>query len=274
MNPTRAAVVLLCVSSIAACDFLKKKGDDAGAAASADDAAAATATDAAATPAATTGTGASNENDVARFPDETALASAAATTKRFANLRVSPGTGAVVQGLGAGTNVTELAQRQNFFLVTVDSGGTKKLGWVGSEAFLPPVDAGLHPPTCKAPEQALMGDVPFCGKKCGSDADCPSGQACKGTAQAFQGNILAPGTVAVCTVTKATAGTVPTTPVAPTAVAVQGDIVPPPCPVGFTQLRDRQCHRRCVPGVRVGACTGACSKCENANVCTASAACP
>src|SRR5438105_936888 len=98
-NLSRVAVVLFCLSSLAACDFLKKKGDDAGAAA-ADDAAAVAATDAAATPASTTG--AANENDVARFPDETAIASVAATTKRFANLRESPGTGKVVQGLGAG----------------------------------------------------------------------------------------------------------------------------------------------------------------------------
>ncbi|HEY8075843.1 MAG TPA: hypothetical protein VIF62_17070 [Labilithrix sp.] len=273
MNLTRVAVVLCCLSSLAACDLLKKKDADAGVA-SADDASAA-ATDAAATPAATTGTGATNENDVARFPDETALASVAATTKRFANLRVSPGTGGIVQGLNAGTAVTELASRQTFFLVTVaDATGAKKLGWVANDAFVPAVlDAGLHPPTCTSPEVPLMGDVPFCGKKCGGDVDCPAGQACKGTAQAFSGQVLQPGTVAVCTVV-ARPG-VAVTPVAPTpTVAARGDISPPPCVVGTHQLRDGQCHRNCVPGVRFNACAGSCLRCENQNVCVAGRTCP
>ena len=279
-NPSRLVIVLCCISSIAACDFLKKKDADAGAAATADDAAAAAATDAAATtPAATTGTGATNENDVARFPDETALASVAATTKRFAFLRESPGNGKVVLSLNAGQAVTELAQRQNFFLVTVDSGGAKKLGWLSADAFTAPVvDAGLHPPTCTAPEVPLMGDAPFCGKVCGGDVDCPGGQACKGTAQRFSATTLLPGTVAVCTVVGKPATPIATAtvaPVTPPPLSQSPDITPPPCGPGFTLLQhDKQCHRVCALNVGLKACKLFCIRCENQTVCSNTRACP
>jgi hypothetical protein len=282
-NLVRVTVALCFISSLAACDFLKKKGADADAAAAAADeaGAAAAATDAAAVPATTGGTGAANENDVARFPDETALGSVAATTKRFANLRESPGTGKVVLPLNAGTNVTELASRQTFFLVTVDASGTKKLGWVSNDAFSAAADAGLHPPKCTGTDVPLMGDAPFCGKVCGGDVDCPAGSACKGTAQRFSANTLLPGTVAVCTVVNT--GRVPVTavidagapPAVPTVLSQSPDITAPPCAGGFTLLqKDKRCHRLCAAGVGVKTCSLFCIRCEGQTVCSDTRACP
>ncbi len=274
----RAVIVLSSFTALASCDLLKKKGAadaDAAAAAAGDAAVAETpAGDAATTPAATTGgTGAVNENDVARFPDETKLADVQATVKRFASIRESPSTGKVVVQVNSGTTVTEIAQRQNFFLVTADSGGQKKMGWLTADAFTPIVDAGLKAPTCTSPEVPLMGDTPFCGKVCGGDVDCPAGQACKGTAQRFSANTLLPGTVAVCTVVSRPAGATPVATVIdagpPPGLTQSADILPPPCPAGFVQLaKDKLCHRQCSAGAGVKVCKLFCVKCEGQSVCS------
>lgn len=270
----RDLFILSSTIALASCGLLGKKGDaDAGA----DAAVADTTTDAAAaTPATTTGPLAVNENDVARFPDETKLADVAATVKRFANLRESPGNGKVITSLNNGAAVTEIAQRQSFFLVTTDVGGQKKMGWLTADAFQPVVDAGLKVPVCTNPEVPLMGDQPFCGKTCGGDVDCPAGQACKGTAQRFSGNTLLPGTVAVCTVVNRPQGqssfTIDSGAPTPTPTAVQADVVNPPCPLGFTLLKDKRCHKQCVASVK--SCQFFCLKCEGAQVCNNSNKCP
>jgi hypothetical protein len=267
----RNLFVLSTITALASCGLLGKKGDaDAGAEAAVAD----TTTDAAGTAPVATGPVAVNENDIARFPDETKLADVAATVRRFAFLRESPQNGKVITSLNNGQAVTEIAQRQTFFLVTVDVAGQKKMGWLTADAFQPVVDAGLKAPVCNAPLVPLMGDQPFCGKVCGGDVDCPSGEACKGTAQRFSANTLLPGTVAVCTVVNRPQGTSSFTidSGAPAQPAAVGDIVAPPCPAGFTTLKDGRCHRQCVTGTK--SCQLFCLKCEGKQVCNLTNKCP
>jgi hypothetical protein len=271
----RNLFVLSSIIALASCGLLGKKADaDAGAEA----AVAETPADAAPAAPVATAAAAVNENDIARFPDETKLADVAATTKRFAFLRESPGNGKVVTSLNANVNVTEIAQRQTFFLVKTDVAGQTKMGWLSGDAFQPPPpDAGLKAPTCAAPEVPLMGDTPFCGKVCGGDVDCPAGQACKGTAQRFSANSLLPGTVAVCTVVNRPLGQssftidagAPTPP-----VAAVPDIVNPPCPAGFIQLKDKRCHKNCANAAGQKICQFFCLRCEGQQVCNLLNKCP
>lgn len=194
----RLAVTLTIFASVANCNLLKKKTDaDAG-----DDAEAAVVETVDAAPAPTAPAAlATNEGDVARFPDETKLADVAATTLRPFNVREAPPAGDLVLLIPKATVVTQIAQRDKFFLITFDNPnapGTRLMGWVHRDAFSAVVvDAG--PLVCKTGEVALVGDTPFCGKLCNVDTDCPAGQACRGSGTKLLPNGKPGDGVQVCT---------------------------------------------------------------------------
>ncbi|MDF2692140.1 MAG: hypothetical protein K0S65_523 [Labilithrix sp.] len=145
---------------------------------------------------------ATNEGDVARFPDETKLADVAATLLRPYNVREAPPAGTVIVSLPKGASVTQIAQRSVSYLIVFDNPkapGTKLMGWIHREAFSAVVqDAG--PLVCPQGEIALFGDTPFCGKLCSDDKGCPTGQACKGQANKLLPTGKAGDVVTVCTV--------------------------------------------------------------------------
>lgn len=260
------------------CGLLKKKGDDAADAA-ADAAVAEVAEAAAPPPAAPT---AANENDVSRFPDEKKLDNVTATLLRPTNVREIPGIGKVVAALAKGGTVTEIAQRSTFFLVVFQNPADQKqlMGWIPQESFTAPAAVTVKAPTCTLPESPLMSDVPFCGKICVNDVDCPSGQACKGHANKFDKAKLGDA-VGVCTIFTPPAAAAAVAPAGrlPTSVAIT--IPQPPanvnqvapltgrCPVGFAlTTKDNQCHRT---GCSLNTCGAGqfCVPCQGNNVCTA-----
>lgn len=193
---SRGAAALLLLAAIANCDALKKKAGDAGA-----DAATATADIPDSAPPVAPGPAAANEDDIARFPDETKL-EVASTIQRNSNAREVPSVGKLVASLPKGTAVTQVAQRDKYFLVVFDDArtpGRKLMGWVIQDAFspLPTSDAGVKPLTCTAPDVPLFSDTAFCGRTCTKDADCGAGHVCKGTASLLK-NGRPEGNVTVC----------------------------------------------------------------------------
>ncbi len=145
---------------------------------------------------------ATNEGDIARFPDETKIADEEAMLQRAYNVREAPPAGVVIVGLNKGTTVTKIASRERFFLILFDDAkapGTKLMGWIHRDAFSAVIpDAG--PLVCAKGEIALFGDSPICGKLCSEDKDCPTGQACKGSASKLLPNGKAGDGVTVCTI--------------------------------------------------------------------------
>ncbi len=288
---TGLAVMMFVVSCSS---LLKKKGDDAGVGeAGAEEAGAATTepaadADLAPTPEAL----ASNEGDVARFPDEAKLADVSATLLRTYNVREAPPNGELIVGLNKGTAVTQIASRDKYFLITFDdprAPGTKLMGWVHRDAFSAVVqDAG--PLTCPTGEIALFGDTPFCGKLCSQDTDCPTGQACKGSANKLTAG-KAGEPVQVCTVFHPHDAGAPSTPDAglrrfgksdagaATVDAGGGnspadpgkDTVAPTngqCPANFVLVKKTaKCHRKCTnAAAAAGQCKNKpyyCIKCDN-----------
>src|SRR4051794_1236147 len=103
----RASTALALVMFVVSCSsLLKKKGEeDAGLEASV----VSEPVDAAPAPA--PAALATNEGDVARFPDETKLADVGATLQRTYNVREAPPAGEIIVGLSKGTAVTEVALR-------------------------------------------------------------------------------------------------------------------------------------------------------------------
>jgi hypothetical protein len=224
---------------------------------------------------------AANENDVSRFPDEKKLENVAATIQRQTNVREIPGIGKVVASLAKGGTVTEIAQRSTFFLVVFDNPKDQKrlMGWISQDAFTAQADAGHKVLTCTAPETPLISDGPFCGKICAADTDCPTGQACKGAANKFV-NAKLGDAVTVCTVFSpaapkpalSVASAVPPAPVPPAVLPIpNADVTAATagrCPVGFTLVKDGQCHKNCI----IGQCrkeTTFCISCGAAKVCSA-----
>jgi hypothetical protein len=261
------------------CGLLKKGGEDAG-----DEGGVpvVVATYAAAVPVAPAAL-ATNEGDVARFPDETKLADVPAVFLRSYNVREAPPAGTLITGLPKGTNVTQVASRDKFFLITFDNAkapGTRLMGWVHKDAFSATlVDAGI--PTCAVGEVLLVGDSPFCAKPCNTDGECPAGQACKGSGTRLLSSGKSGDNVQVCTVFHphdAGAAPHPTvvdsgapavrdagggpavvdsgpgpTPTGPAAdvVAAQGGA----CPANFVLIKKtNKCHRPCPGGPLGGEC--------------------
>lgn len=263
----RAAPILLIVVSLTACNLLKKKGADAGmedASATAEDSGAAATT-------APAGKLAANEDDVARFPDETKLDNVSATAQRAYSVRDAPPAGTVVTTLTKGQAVTQIASRQKYFLVTFDDAkkGEKLMGWVHADAFSA-APAVLVEPKCAAGEIAVIGDTAFCGKPCAKDSDCAAGDVCKGSAAKWNKG-KAGDSVTICSgakkdqdagaakTTTADAGVAP--PPAPTT-----DVVDPTggqCPPGYVVVKkDGKCHKLCP---KASDCRAAffCGECED-----------
>jgi hypothetical protein len=271
---------------VASCSSLLKKGggDDGGAEASAVEVAEAAA------PVPAAAALASNEGDVARFPDETAIASELATFQRGFNVRESPPAGTVVAALPKGATVTKVASHGQNFLVVFDNPkapGTKLMGWVQRDAFSAVIqDAG--PLVCPAGEIALFGDSPFCGRLCTADANCPANQACKGKANKLAANGKAGDAVTVCTAfQQKDAGAIPPVPPPIPAVVDAGRVPPPPpppppaadvvlpvngvCPATFLLSRKTgKCHRPCPAGPAGNDCKNVpkfCIRCDGIKVC-------
>ena len=143
---------------------------------------------------------AANSDAIARFENETKLDGVAATVTTYsANMRESPPNGPVVAVVPKGTQVTQIAQRDQYFLVTFDNPknpSEKLMGWAFGPALGAPSTAPVastkvltldasapKPPTsCPAGQTLVMADLPICAKVCEADKDCPTGQACKGSA--------------------------------------------------------------------------------------------
>ncbi len=280
---------VLSLAGMASCGLLKKKGAeeaDAG-----EDAAVAEVVDAAPPPAAAPV--ASNVDDVARFPDEKAIDNVASTIQRTTNVREIPAVGKVVATLAKGGTVTQIASRGTAFLVVFDNPKDQKrvMGWVGQESFTAlTFDAGVKL-TCAAPEVLLtnVGDLPFCGRVCVNDPDCPAGQACKGHANRSTNGKIGDA-VGVCTVfsagpaaATATASArgplVPPTPtpppvVVPIPVVDVADSLGGRCSVGFQLVaKDGKCHKICTVGQCRGnfKCAAPGPACGGASVCAVAA---
>lgn len=296
----RATFVVSLLLIIASCNLLKKKGGDDGG--TEGGTAAAEDVDAASPPAAAAPL-AANEDDVVRFPDETAVADVVATVQRPYNVREAPITGKVVGGLSKGQTATQKAKREKYFLVVFDQGGQKMMGWIHADAFSTvATDAGIVAPKCAAGETALYSDGPFCGRVCTKDADCPAPTACKGKSNKWA-NGKQGAAVDVCTVfhphtdagapppppaaqdagtaPKPDAGTTPAADAGPApkpdagglaALIPEDDIVAQPCPIGFILVnKDKKCHRLCVTdkfGCKKTA-TQRCIECQGTRVCAA-----
>lgn len=206
MKLFRGLVVLSLIGAASGCDFIKSKlqgaADDAGdldAAITAETEAGAEATPAQAELA-------SNEDDIARFPDETKLENVAATTKRPYKVRDAPPAGAIVVTLTNGQTVTQIASRGKYFLVTFDDPKTSKklMGWVHEDAFVAAApNAVVAEPKCSAGEVALIGDTAFCGRICEKDSDCGGKnppETCHGSAAKWKAG-KAGDSVQVCAAT-------------------------------------------------------------------------
>lgn len=295
MKIFRGVTVLSLILSVSACDFIKQKlgkgeAEEAGA-----DAATAELEEAGAAPTPTPAAGlATNEDDIARFPDETKLENVAATAKRQYNVRDAPPAGAVVAGLVPGQAVTQIASRQKYFLITFDDAKQNKklMGWVHGDAFLAaPAENAAVEPKCASGEIALMGDTAFCGKVCAKDADCPSGQACKGSAAKWNKG-KAGDSVTVCTVFAVHDAGAPAADAGggglklvttldagqPAALDAGAKPIPTPttdivpavdgkCAPGFVVVKkDGKCHKLCP---KPADCRAAffCGKCDGQNTC-------
>jgi hypothetical protein len=263
-NLVRGAASLAFVMFVVSCSgLLKKKEGDAGA-----EGASAELADAAAVPGAHPL--ASNEGDIARFPDETKLADVHATLLQNFNVREAPPAGVIIMGLPKGTGVTQVAQRDKSILILFDnpkSPGTTLMGWIHRDAFSAAIqDAG--PLVCAKGEVPIFGDTPLCGKLCSADADCPAGQGCKGSANKVLPNGKVGDGVTVCSAVHGGGGAAPDAghvsaavdaghavvdagkPVPPTGPA--GDVVAAnggKCPATFVLVsKTGKCHRSCANG--------------------------
>ncbi|HVH41251.1 MAG TPA: hypothetical protein VM925_02880 [Labilithrix sp.] len=294
----RGSAGLAFVMLIVSCSsLLKKKGEeDAGLEASV------TTEVADAAPAPAPAALATNEGDIARFPDETKVADVAVTLQRTYNVREAPPAGVIIMGLGKGTAVTQIAQREKSFLILFDNPkapGTKLMGWIHRDAFSAVVqDAG--PLVCPKGEIALFGDTPFCGKVCSTDPDCPPGQACKGPANKLLPSGKAGDGVTVCTLfhphdagaptptpdagkapvadagkadaapaPAVDAGPAPTPDAGPAPRPVGEDVVPATngkCQGNFVFVtKTGKCHRPCPAGPTGGQCASSKSVCIKCN---------
>lgn len=271
--------------------------EDSGGAAAADTdsggATAATDTDAGSSSSSSSGGGstepqAANENDIARFPDETKVDNTQATILApTANARTAPLSGAIVTQLKKGTAVTQIAQRDKSFLVVFadPKDSSKKLeGWVVQDSFKeqvnPDAGAAIVTLTCPPGQQLLLSDVAFCGIVCKTQKECPANQDCKGSAQ-----LIAKGkpsqTVSTCVAVHVPkvvdAGAPPPAVVdagapkvvdaggpAPAAGGVEVPAGPGnACPAGYIFApKTSKCHKPCVAGVNPAAVCGS-ARCTN-----------
>jgi hypothetical protein len=208
-NLLRAAMAVSLVVAIGGCGLLKKiKGEgEADDAAVDPDTPTADAEDAAPTDPPEHSALAANEDDIARFPDETTLDSVTATVQRTSSVREAPLTGAVVMALGKDTEVVQVAEREKYSLVVFtdpNDSSRKLMGWLHQDAFAATAPqapaAAAKSLSCKSPEIPLFSDRPFCGRSCAVDTDCPAQQACKGSANKLSKDGKVGDAVTICTV--------------------------------------------------------------------------
>lgn len=286
-------LLTLVLATTSACDFIKKlKGGGDEDAAAEGGVAAAEDAGAPETPPPAPGV-AANEDDIARFPDETKMNDAAATVRRPYNVRDAPPAGAIVSGVNPGQGVTQVASRGPYVLITFDDAkqGKKLMGWVHKDAFVPQaVDAGIAEPKCAAGEIGLVVDNHGeCGKACDKDGDCPTGQACKGSAAKYVKG-KAGDSVQVCTVfhphdagtpAKDAGGAVTTVDAGATAVDAGGNkLAPQTVMIAPSQLgvcpdnahlvkKDNKCHMKCPKNNICDPFKGTCGRCDGVAVCVA-----
>jgi hypothetical protein len=143
--------------------------------------------DASATAVVDSGPLAANADDVSRFNDETAIDSVDTQTVRAGiNVRKTPPTGDVVAVLAKGVTVTQIAQRDKFFLITFDNpkdSSERLMGWVINTAFnaTAPVATGSSKvPTKKCPtgQDSIVGQG--CKRTCKDDSFCNDDESCSG----------------------------------------------------------------------------------------------
>lgn len=174
----RGTALTVVLMALVSCSGLFKKNDsDAGAPAT-------TTEPVVTTPVSSPPVLALNQGDVARYPDETPLATPPKLAfQRSFNIRESVPSGKVITGLGKGALATQIAKRPPYVLITFESPtapGATMMGWVHQDAFtLVVADAGTL--TCAAGETPLFSDVPTCGKVCATNADCPANFGCTGS---------------------------------------------------------------------------------------------
>jgi hypothetical protein len=149
--------------------------------------------------------GAVNAAAVARFPNETPLANVAEKFDRQAHVRDSPPAGEIIATLPAGTKVEQIAQRDRYFLILFDDpkDQQRKMGWVAEIAFRDvPAPKKL---TCKAPDVAVIVDLPVCARICKADAECNAAAAetCTGKAKQMAADGGAGADVQTCVAHKA-----------------------------------------------------------------------
>jgi len=259
---------------------------------------------------------ASNSEDIARFGEETKLANVHAQVLLAANARESPPNGPVVTPLAKGTEVTEIAQRDAYILaIFANPKNTSEslMGWIfapalgGAVAPTTPttpvvlkdggtvvkVDASVAPPTsCPAGLTLVMVDLPVCAKICAEDKECPTGQACKGSANKIVNGKAGDGVTtcvvfhphvahdagAPATVKDAAAPTpVVDAAVAPAASGPEVPAVGGKCPATYVLVaKDGKCHKDCTASASIcgsARCTKKCGTTQS--VCLVNAAtCP
>ncbi|MBX3227751.1 MAG: hypothetical protein KIT84_15450 [Labilithrix sp.] len=286
----RGAAVVVALMLVVSCTRVSKQPEDAGV-----DAGVVEALDAAIVPAPVML--ATNQGDIARFPDETPIASTRHTAQRTFSVREAPPSGAIVGPLAKGTEVTQIASRGAFVLIIYEkTPGTQVMGWVHKDVFSASIpDAGVL--ACAPGETAVISDGLACGKLCTADAECATGQACSGSAnKVLPGN--KPGeAVKVCTpfvAHDAGAGSAPDA--GKPAVAAEAGVPGPPvnsaspdvvpvlavgttkCPATFVFVpKTGKCHRPCPKGPAGGECKNQpffCIKCNDKDlVCAESQQC-
>lgn len=312
MKRSVALFALLSFCSVAIVNCKRNKGEDAGAEPAPSDTA--TAETPPETPPAA-GPLASNSDDVARFGEETKLADVQGTvTSAMAYARESPPNGPLVATLLKGTVVTQIAQRDAYVLAVFTNPknpSQKLMGWMFAPALggaavpvmrsdasvvnRPDASIPVAPKTCSAGLTLVMVDLPTCAKICAEDKECPTGQACKGSANKIVNGKAGDG-VTTCVVFHAHDAGAPT----PTPTAVKDASAPTPqptadaavapaatgpevapsggkCPASYVLVaKDGKCHRDCTSSAAVcgtARCTKKCGTTQS--VCLVNAAtCP
>ncbi len=264
-----ARAVAACALSIpyllAACGNKRAAPTDAGASATLGDARASADAGGPARDAA--GPLAANELDVVRYEDESAVDHAALTIKTpFANAYRAYPKGDVVTTLKAGANVTQIAERNGYYLVTFDAPfppARTLMGWMAKFAFDERVaaamtadagaDAGAKVPRCvndKLEYLALQDPVRRdyrCAYLCKDDLECKnSGAVCEAAILPEPSGAIVPATQFSTVCTDAGAGPIKPTRKIPSLFGVphRGD---GKCAAGFVTApkTGTLCYRGC-----------------------------
>ena len=280
----RGTALIFVMMAVVSCgDLFKKKGGDAGATA--------TPTDPVnGTPVPGQPVLAMNQGDIARYPDETPLATPTSLAfQRGFNIRESIPNGKVIAGLGKGAVAKQIAKRPPYILITYDNPqapGMPMMGWVHQDAFaLVVADAGAL--TCAAGETPLFSDVPTCGKVCTANSDCAASFQCTGTSNKLAAGNKPGDPVKVCVSAPPAPPPTPppTTPDAgkpPTPVVDAGGNTPPapadagPKPSGgdppagtdeVNALAGHTCPGSFIYATKTGHCHRPCKSASGANQC-------